>query len=105
MLKLALLRGLRPAWALASGALAIVGGSVLTVVASDPLWLLAAVLAVLLIGATRALDDVERRASVADAERARADLLEHRCKELGAAYRVSQAQYKVLEDWQEGSRP
>jgi hypothetical protein len=98
-LRAALTRGLRPTWAIATGVLAIIGGSVLTVVAGDPVWLLAAVLAVLLLGAFFAWDEAERRAAVAEPRAAQVGLLEKRCEELSKAYAVSQAQYKVLEDW------
>jgi hypothetical protein len=92
-------RGLRPLWVIATSVLAIVGGSVLTAIASDPLWIPVAFLAVLLLGAFSAWDAAERRAAIAEPKAARSDLLEKRCDELAKAYAVSQAQYKVLGDF------
>lgn len=92
--------GLNPAWALTTGALAVVGGTVITFVESDPLWLIVAVLVVLLLGAYRAWDEADRQAAIAGPKAARTDLLEKRNTELAKMYTVSQAQYKVLEDWQ-----
>ena len=37
--------------------------------------------------------------AIAEPKAAQAELLEKRCEELAKAYAVSQAQYKVLEDW------
>jgi hypothetical protein len=103
-LRLAVLRGLRPTWGLATSVLAIVGGSVLTIVASDPVWLLAAALAILLLGAFSAWDEAERRAAIAEPKAARTDLLEKQNAELAKAYAVSQAQYKVFEDFNREQR-
>jgi hypothetical protein len=98
-LRIAVLRGLRPTWGFTTSVLAIVGGSALTVVASDPVWLLAAALAVLLLGAFSAWDEAERHAAIAEPKAARTDLLEKQNAELAKAYAVSQAQYKVFEDF------
>jgi hypothetical protein len=98
-LRAALVRGLRPTWALVASGLAIVGGTALGFVASDPLWLLVAALAVLLLGAFRAWDEAERRAAAAEPKAAQADLLRKRNAELSKMYTVSQAQYKVFEDF------
>lgn len=93
-------QGLSPTWALATGTLAVAGGTVISFVESDPLWLVVAGLAVLLLGAYRAWVEADHRAAVAEPKAARTDLLESRNAELAKMYEVSQAQYKVLEDWQ-----
>jgi hypothetical protein len=85
---------------LATGTLAIVGGTVITFVERDPVWLVVAVLVVFLLGAYRAWDEADRRAAIAEPKAARTDLLEKRNTELAKMYTVSQAQHKVLEDWQ-----
>lgn len=104
-LQASLIRGLRPTWAIVTGVLAVVGGSVLTVVASDPVWLLAAVLAVLLLGAFSAWDEAERRAAVAEPKAAQVDLLEKRNAQLAKELNVSQEQYKVFEGWRREHPP
>jgi hypothetical protein len=95
----ALLSGLRPTWALATSVLAIVGGTVLTAVRNDPLWLLVAVLAVLLLGSFSAWDGADRRAVAAEPKAARTDLLEKQNTELAQRCAVCEAQYKVFEDF------
>jgi hypothetical protein len=97
--RLALASGLRPTWGLATAILAIAGGTVLTVVGSDPTWLLVAALAILLVGGFAVWDEAERRAAMAESKAARTDLLEKQNAELAKQYAVSQAQYKVLEDF------
>lgn len=92
-----LLRGLRPTWALATSVFAVVGGTVLTAVQSDLLWVLVAGLAVLLLGDFSTWDAADRRASAAELKATRTDLLEKQNAELAKKYAVSQAQYKVFE--------
>lgn len=93
-------QGLSPTWGLATGALAVAGGTVVTFVERDPLWLVVAVLVVVLLGAYRAWEGADRRAGAAEPKAARTDLLEKRNTELSKMYAVSQSQYKTLEDWQ-----
>jgi Tfp pilus assembly protein PilE len=99
-LRKAIQSGLTPAWAVATGALAVAGGTVVTFVESDPLWIVVAVFAVLLLGAYRAWEEADRRTAIAEPKAARAELLEKSNAELSKMYAVSQAQSKVLEDWQ-----
>lgn len=93
-------QGLSPTWALATGVLAVAGGTVISLVESDPLWLVVAGLAVLMLGAYRAWEESDRRAAIAEPKAARTHLCWRRNAELAKMYAVSQAQYKVLEDWQ-----
>jgi hypothetical protein len=104
-LRAALVRGFWPTWAIATGVLAIVGGSVLTVVASDPVWLLVAVFAVLLLGAFSAWDEAEQRAAAAEPRASQTDLLERRCEELAKELNVAQEHYKVFEGWRREQPP
>lgn len=96
-LQASLRQGLGPTWAVATGALAVAGGTVISFVESDPLWLIIAVLAVLLLGAYRAWDEADRRATLTEPKAAKADLLEKRNAELSAELHISQEQYKVFE--------
>jgi hypothetical protein len=90
-------RGLRPGWALATSVLAVLGGTVITIGASDPLWLLVAVLAVLLLGAARVNVEINQRLAIAEPKAAQADLLQKRNTELATMYGASQEHYKVLD--------
>jgi uncharacterized membrane protein len=96
-LRASTLQGLRPGWALTTSVLAVIGGTVITIAASNPLWVVVAVLAILLLGATRVNADAKQRLAIAEPKAAQADLLQKRNSELARMYTVSQEQYKVLE--------
>lgn len=99
-LRLAVLKGWRPMWRLGVSVfgLTVIGGWVV-VKNANPLWLLAALLAVLLIGAYFAYVDAEERAQRNEHKAARTDLLEKQLQLKAKELAVSQAHYKVFDQW------
>jgi hypothetical protein len=100
-LRLAFTKGWRPMWRVGMSGFGLSAVALCVLFASvDPLWLLVALLAVLLVGAYFAFADESERARTNEHNAARTDLLEKLNQDLALKYRVSQEQYKVFEGWE-----